>query len=58
MYKCNPISRKPKIRWEDDNVHDLKVMKVNNWIGYVLFRIAGHGRIMYLGKLKHSIKLC
>ena len=36
MYKPNPISMKakgrPKIRWENDMVNVLQVMKVNNWI--------------------------
>ena len=42
IYKWKPIANRrlgrPKNRWEDDIMHDLKMMKVNNWMNLVLDR--------------------
>ncbi|PSN52076.1 hypothetical protein C0J52_03905 [Blattella germanica] len=39
MYKWKPIasrtSGRPKNRWEDDIMNDIKRLKINNWISVI-----------------------
>ncbi|PSN35653.1 hypothetical protein C0J52_18075 [Blattella germanica] len=56
MYKWKPIasrtSGRPKNRWEDDIMNDIKKLKINNWISEVQNR--KNGRAL-LRRPKHLI---
>jgi hypothetical protein len=43
VYEWDPISirlaERPKIRWENNIIEDVRIMKINNWIKFVQDRV-------------------